>query len=182
MLLCLAGAGCGGPPENLSKTDAGTLAASREDLDDALDSEETLRTSQAEARRLRAKVQRIVSRGGFEQSKLDEFGLASLGELMQIVPSLVRVDADAVPVSLDMAATADFLRYAETDAPRALLRPVREEVGVIERTLHEADAGPDTRIPRAGRTVSKYLQEAESDLRPVWPALSRRLATTREGL
>ncbi len=57
--------GCGAPDE-LSRADARELADARERLDDAIDTEETLRTSKAEARRLRAGVREIVARGAFE--------------------------------------------------------------------------------------------------------------------
>ena len=48
LAVALALTACG-DAEELSKEDAQTLTTSREDLDDALDTEETLRTSKEEA-------------------------------------------------------------------------------------------------------------------------------------
>ena len=74
---------------------AGPWRAHESGLDDAIDTEETLRTSRvrgtpAAPRRFSA----IVSDGSFEDATLDEFGLAALGELRLVVPSLVIADAD----------------------------------------------------------------------------------------
>ena len=177
----LALAGCGAP-EELSETDGRTLAAARERLDDAIDTEETLRTSKAEARRLRRRVQAIVSDGSFESRRLDEFGIAKLGLLREVVPSLVVLSESGTPRALDRGATATFLRFATRDSRRAMLSPARAQVGVIARTIEESDAGDDTRIPVANQTASEYLSEAERDLSPIWPSLGKRLRETREGL
>jgi hypothetical protein len=180
-------AGCGAPDE-LSRLDAVELADSRERLDDALDTVETLRTSPREVRRIRAEVRRIVSRGSFETERLDEFGLAALGELQQVVPSVVETDSDGVPKNLDRPALRAFLRYSETDPKRALLGAARGEVEAIDRTVEDSEADGDTRLPaREARAtgdenVEEYLRTAERDLRPIWPRLADRLRTVREEL
>ncbi|MGI8945235.1 MAG: hypothetical protein ACR2GL_03230 [Thermoleophilaceae bacterium] len=168
-------AGCGAP-ERLSDEDGRELAGAREDLDDALDTEETLRTSATEARRLRARVRRIVSDGSFEAERLDEFGIAKLGLLREAVPSLVIEDANGAPRALDRPATAAFLRFAERDAPRALLRPATRAVETMVTTLDGSDAGPDTEIPGVRASAGAYLREAERDVKDIWPALAERLA------
>ena len=112
-------AGCGAPDE-LSREDAVKLANAREGVEDALDVSETLRTSRSEARRILAEVRRIISDGSLEAEPLDEFGLASLGELQQVVPNLVETDIDGVPEDLDRPALRRFLRFAAADpAPGA---------------------------------------------------------------
>ena len=164
------------------------LESAREGLDDVLDTAEALRTSNQEARRLRRGVRGIVSGGALEAEKLDEFGLAALGQLRRLVPSLVEVNRDGSVRALDRAATRTFLRYAESDAPRALAGPAREHVEAIELTLKDSEAGPDTRIvpadPTASQdlTVADYLREAERDLEPIWPQLAGRLRVVREAL
>lgn len=183
----LALAGCGAP-DQLSQKDGDTLTGARERLDDAIDTEEVLRTSKAEARRLRRGVQRIISGGALESERLDDFGRAALGELRRLVPSLVEVDARGSVRSLDRPATQAFLRFAERDAARALVAPAREEVELIERTVEESGADSETLVPPEDPTASqmlevgRYLREAEGDLRPIWPALARRLGELREGL
>ena len=192
--LCLLLAGCDGgpdldgPPEEISDADAAALMDAREGVDDAIDTEETLRTSPAQARKLRRRVQAIVSEGTFESDRLDEFGLAALGRLQLAVPSLVEVDADGVPESLDRPATQAFLRYAESDAERALLLPAEQAVEAIERVVERSKAGPETRIPERDAAptlelrVDGYLREAEDDTERIWPDLSERLRTLREEL
>ena len=180
-------AGCGAPDE-LARLDALELADARERLDDALDTEETLRTSPHETRRIRAEVRRIVSRGYFEAQTLDEFGLAALGELQQVVPSLVETDSNGVPKNLDRPALRAFLRYAATDPERALLGPATDEVAAIDQTLEDSGADGDTRVPTPNgesikdKTVNEYLRAAERDLRPVWPSLAARLNSTQGDL
>jgi len=174
-------AGCGAPDE-LSRGDSLKLADARERLDDALDTEETLRTSPREVRRIRAEIRRIVSSGSFESEKLDEFGLAALGELQQVVPSVVETDSLGVPRDLDRKAFRSFLRFADTDPERALVGPARDEVDRIEKTVKDSGADGDTRIPArdttasGDETVEEYLRTAERDLRPVWPQLAKRLS------
>ena len=189
---CLAPAACGpdldGPPDAVPHEEVVALEAAREGLDDAIDTEEALRTSKQEARRLRRAVQGIVSGGALEAGKLDEFGLAALGQVKRLVPSLVEVNRDGSVRALDRSATRDFLRYAESDAPRALAGPARERVEAIERTLEDSEAGPETRIapvdPTASQdvTIAEYLREAERDLEPIWPELAARLRAVREQL
>ena len=174
-------AGCGAP-EELSEDDGRTLAAARERLDDAIDSEETLRTSRAEARRLRRRVQELVSDGSFESGTLDEFGIARLGQLREVAPSLVLQDAEGNMRGLDRPSTQAFLRYAERDAPRALLRPASRQVGLMLHTLEEGDAGKDTKIPRTGRSADAYLREAERNVKGIWPLLAKRLSDVRQKL
>lgn len=180
-------AGCGAPDE-LSREDAIELANARERLDDATETAEKLRTSPRETRRIRAGIRRIVSRGYFEAQELDEFGLAALGELQQIVPSVVETDADGVPEDLDRGALRAFLRFMSTDPKRALAGPTRDEVDAIETTIEDAGADDDTRVPprdasaSGNETVDEYLRAAERDLRPLWPRLADRLRSTRNDL
>ena len=169
-------AGCGGEPEKLSVKEGRTLATARERLDDAIDGEETLRTSRTEAGRLGRQVMRIVSDGSFEDKRLDDFGLAKLGQLREVAPSLVIEDSQGSVRALDRPATADFLRYAERDAARALLRPARAQVSIIVHTLDDAGAGKDTKIPVVGKTAQAYVREAERDVKRIWPSLGMRLA------
>jgi hypothetical protein len=167
-------AACGGP-DRLSKEEGRSLAAARERLDDALDTEEALRTSRAEARRIRRAVQRIVSDGSFEQTPLDEFGIARLGELREIAPSLVIADSRGDVRALDRRSTAPFLRFAERDPARALLRPASRQVSVMQHLLEEADAEKESEIPVVDATAEAYLREAARDVRAIWPALARDL-------
>jgi len=137
--------GCGGDdPDPLERGDAERLAYARERLDDAIDTEEVLRTDRTEARRLR----RVVA----------------ADNLPNVVPSLV-----------DERTRRDFLRYATSDAARALRRPAEDAVLLITTTLEGKDR--DERIRTLGRqTVAGYLREAERDTEPIWPDLARRLA------
>lgn len=192
--LCLLVAACDGgsdaddAPEQLSRADARALMAAREGLDDAIDTEETLRTSPAQARKLRGRVQAIASEGAFEAEELDEFGLAALGRLQLVVPSLVETDADGVAVALDRAAARAFLRYAERDPARALLGPAQDAVDSVERVVRRSKAGTETRIPPRQAapapelTVGAFLREAEADTKRIWPGLSSRLRSLYEGL
>ncbi len=186
IVACAFLAGCGAP-EKLSERDGTALLDAREVLDATIDTEETLRTSPEEARRIRNEVQEIVSRGAFEMEPLDEFGLAALGELQQIAPSLVQTDKDGVPKSLDRPATREFIRFAVRDADRALLGPAQDQVAAIEDVIETADPGPDTDIPTrrgksVGLSVGEYLRGSERDVRPIWPGLGKRLNTLRDGL
>jgi hypothetical protein len=185
-VLCLGGfalLGCSGKTDKLSKQDARELANSRSDLDDALDTAETLRTSDSEARRLRARVQKIIGDGSLEgKGKPDEFGLAALGRLRDLAPSLVVEDGGSVR-ALDGEETSAFLTYAVKDPARALYPAAQREVANIERVTGGGDVGPDTKIPKLrDQTVEAYLREARRDTRSLWPSLSRRLAKAREGL
>ena len=178
--LALGLTACGGDAEQFSKEDATTLNASRADLDDALDTEETLRTSKEEAASLRLKVQKIIRRGTFENGgKPDEFGLAALGELRELVPSLVLERGSSV-VALDQEATKEFVAQALNDPAAALYLPAKGEVDTITKVVGGDDVGPDTKVD--DQTVTAYLREAERDVKPVWPQLAKRLATAREEL
>jgi len=186
LFACAVLAGCGAP-DKLSERDGTALLDAREVIDGTIDNEETLRTSSEEARRIRRRVQKIVSRGAFETEPLDEFGLAALGELREIVPGLAETDAQGVVESLDRPGTRAFLRYATSDAERALLKPANDEVFAIEEVIRDAEPGPDTDIPpRKGGsldlTVDEYLRGTERDLKPIWPNLAKRLATLRANL
>lgn len=175
--------------DSLSKDDTRELANSRSDLDDALDTAETLRTSKAEARRLRARVQKVIGEGSLEGSgKPDEFGLAALGRLRKLAPSLVVEEAGGSVRSLDGEETSAFITYAVKDLARALFPAAQGEVANIERVTGGDDVGPETKVPpldptaSGNETVSQYLRAAERDTRKLWPQLSRRLAKAREGL
>ena len=148
LLACTVLAACGAP-EELSQRDGTTLRDAREVLDQTIDTEEALRTSPEEARRIKRQVRRIVSRGAFETAPLDEFGLAALGELREIVPGLVETDEEGVVKTLDRPATRAFLRYATTDADRALRKPANDQVFAIEEVMRSAEPGPTPRSPRA---------------------------------
>jgi len=180
-------AGCGAPDE-LSRDQAIALGNARERLDDAIDTAETLRTSPRETRRIRREIRRIVARGYFEANELDEFGLAALGELQQVIPSVVETDADGVPEDLDRGALRAFLRFSQSDPKRALVGPAGDEVGTIAKTIEDSGADGDTRVPtRNGesikdQTVDEVLRTAERDLKPIWPHLADRLDSVRDGL
>jgi hypothetical protein len=186
LVLCaLAASGCGGKAEHLSKDDAQALTVARAQLDDALDTEETLRTSLGEATRLRTRAQHIIRRGKLDDGKRpDEFGLAALGRLNELVPSLVLGHPDGSIRTLDRRATAAFMRYATTDSSRALYPAAQHEVAAMEKVAGADDVGPDTTIGgRLGRQkVGPYLQEAERDVQRPWPELAKRLAKARGDL
>lgn len=183
VLVCgaLAACGGGGAPDELTAPDGRALDGARSGLDDALDTSEALRTSDEETRRIVGEVREIVARGAFESEELDEFGIAALGELREIVPSLVETSRNGTPRSLDRAATRAFLAHADDDPGRALLIPAREEVEVIERTVGDSGADTQTTIPPRGPAASRneslgdFLSEAQRDTRSVWPGLSERL-------
>ena len=123
-----------------------------------------------------------MARGSFESERLDEFGLASLGELGELVPSLVQTGRGGTPKTLDRKATEAFLAFALTDARRATLRPARTQVETIASAIERSGAGPDTRIPGARSTVAAYLRAAIRDVKPIWPSLAERLSRTRDAL
>jgi hypothetical protein len=186
LVLCaVAVAGCGGKAGHLSRDDAQKLTVARAQLDDALDTEETLRTSLDEAARLRARARKIIHDGKLDDGKRpDEFGLAALGRLNQVVPSLVLGRPDGSIRALDKEETAAFMRYATTDPSKALYPAARHEVGSIEDVAGADDVGADTTIGgRLGRQkVGAYLKEAERDIRRPWPGLADRLAKARGDL
>ncbi|MDQ3645181.1 MAG: hypothetical protein M3356_06730 [Actinomycetota bacterium] len=188
LLTACGGESDSGPPAELSKKDSATLTDARRRLDAAIETEGRLSASPQAARKIQGKVQAIVSEGVFESEQLDEFGLAALGRLGLVAPSLVEMDSDGVPEALDAEATRAFLRFAGRDSARALLVPAERTVETIERTVERSGAGPGTRIGAArgkaapGLRVARYLREAEAATVPVWPGLSERLGKVREGL
>ncbi len=174
-----------GAPDELTAPEARALDHARTGLDEALDTAEALRTSERETRRIVREVREIVSRGDFESQQLDEFGLAALGELRQVAPSLVETSRDGTPRRLNRAATRAFLANAAEHPARALLLPARAEVEAIERTVGDSGADSQTLIPprdpgaRRRRRVGAFLRGAERDTRSVWPGLTRRLEKLR---
>jgi hypothetical protein len=167
LLLVAAGlAGCGGTA-TLDKDDANALKASRAELDNALDTTESIRTSKAEARRLVREVRRL-------KRNLSQDNLRKLEEL---VPSLVA----GHPAKLDESATRAFLGYATSVPAKALRGPVKHEVDEIDNALGDAD--PDTKIPTLDdQSAEAYLKEAAGDVRALWPDLAKRLDGVREDL
>ena len=152
-------AGCGGTAE-LSDQEGQTLESARERLDDAIDTEETLRTDEVEARRIAREVRRRQSQ---------------VNRLEAVVPSLVTVNG-----RVDREAVDEFLANATSDAPAALHRPAAREVGRMVATLEDKDA--ETKIAFSGQTADAYLAEAGRDVEEIWPDLARRLAQAREDL
>jgi hypothetical protein len=174
-----------GAPDELTAPEARALDHARAGLDEALDTAEALRTSERETRRIVREVREIVSRGDFESQQLDEFGLAALGELRRVAPSLVETSRDGTPRRLNRAATRAFLANAAEHPARALLLPARAEVAAIERAVRDSGADSQTLIPprdpgaRRRRRVGAFLRGAERDTRSVWPGLARRLEKQR---
>ena len=155
VVVALGAAGCGAP-DNLDADDDRALAAAREGLDDALDTEEAARTSPELGRRLA----RRVERAGDDARALE-----------RLVPSLVNDDGE-----VDSDAVADFTRYAGTDAPRALLGPARQSVERIEEVIDDSGADGDTKVPHArDQPLGRYVDQVETDIRDVWPSLSKQL-------
>jgi hypothetical protein len=152
-------AGCGGPAE-LSEDEGETLQSARERLDDAIDTEETLRTDEVEARRIVREVRRRETQ---------------TVRLEAVVPSLVTTNGQVDRQALDA-----FLVNATIDAPAALRRPAAREVGRMVTTLDDKDA--ETKVAVTGQTADAYLAEAERDVREIWPDLARRLRRAREDL
>lgn len=176
--LCALAAGCGDPGQ-LSRADGERLERSRDRIESALATEARLHTAPAAARRIVGRVREIVSDGALEARQLDEFGLAALGELRLVVPSVVLVDSREVPRELDRAALATFLARAESDPTAALRRPIAVEVRRIADTLADAEAGADTEIPVVGRTVGDFLSRLQSSLAERYPDLADRVAAIR---
>jgi hypothetical protein len=154
-------AGCGGTA-GLDPDDARSLAVARAELDDAIDTEEALRTDPEEARRL---VRLVRRRLGGPPARVE-----------QVVPALV--DADG---RLNRPAVRAFLTYATSDAPMAMLPPAEAAVDTATDALEDADEA--TKIPTLeNRTAEAYLNEARRDTRPIWPDLADRLADARNEL
>lgn len=177
----LAVTACGGPDE-LSETDGAQLALSRDRIEAAIQTERRLRTSDGAADRLLARVRKIVATGALEPEQLDEFGLAALGELRLVVPSLVVTDRLEIPRELDRDALRAFLADAKRD-PAAAMKPAAEgEVGRIGAVLEDADAESDTEIPVVDQTAGDYLESLAGRLRPVWPDLADEVVAIRGDL
>ena len=150
----IGAAGCGAP-ERLETDDDRALAAAREGIDDALDTEETIRTSPAMGRRLARRVERA---GENAQA------------VRRVVPSLVENG------QVDSEAAAVFVRKAGTDAPAALLIPAQRNVESIVELIDDTGADGDTEVPHAGdQPLGRYVDEIERDIRDVWPSLSKEL-------
>jgi hypothetical protein len=150
----LGAAGCGAP-DKLDGDDDRALATAREGLDDALDTEERIRTSPSMGRRLAARVERA---GDDPRA------------VRRLVPSLV--DDGQV----DSEAASAFVRYAATDAPRALLIPATREVDRMLEVIDDSGADGDTDVPHArDQPMSRFLDEVERDIRDIWPSLSKNL-------
>ena len=150
----LGAAGCGAP-DSLDSDDDRALAAAREGLDDALDTEETIRTSPEMTVALTTRV----VRAGDDAAALE-----------RAVPSLVD-DGE-----VDSEAAAAFVRYAASDAPRALLIPAQRDVDAITELIDDSGADGDTEVPHADdQPLNRYVDELERDIRDVWPTLSKEL-------
>lgn len=171
-----------GAPDELSRADGQQLALARERIVGAIETEQRLRSSREAAERLHARVRKIVASGALEAEQLDEFGLAALGELRLVVPSLVLVDRLQVPRRLDRDALRIFLAEATTDPAAAVERPASVEVRRVADLLTAADAGADTEIPVAQQAAGAYVDDLEARLRPIWPELADALAGVRADL
>jgi hypothetical protein len=180
-LVAMAMTACGAPDE-LSRGEGEQLALARDRVVAAIETERQLRSSPEAAERLHARVREIVASGALEAEQLDEFGLAALGELGLVVPSLVIVDRLRIPRQLDREALRTFLAEATSDPAAAVERPVSAEVRRVADLLAAADADADTDIPVARQTAAAYVDDLESRLRPTWPELADELAAVREDL
>ena len=165
-----------GSPDELSQTEGRELELARDRIVAAAELNERLRSSPTSADRVVARVRRIVASGAFESRKLDEFGLAALGELRLVAPSLVIVDRQEVPRELDRDALAALLDHAKTDEDAATRIPVEKEVERIDSLLDDADADGATRVPVLETTVTDYRGDLAGRLRPVWPDLATAVA------
>jgi hypothetical protein len=171
VVLAAAVAACGTPDE-LSQSQGRQLEISRDRVVAAVELHERLSESRAERDRILASVRKIVATGALEPRRLDEFGLAALGELRLVAPSLVIVDRLEVPRELDRPALVALLESARSDIDAATKIPAATEVGRIDDLLADADAGPDTQIPVIDTTVSSFRDSLAARLRPVWPDLA----------
>jgi hypothetical protein len=174
-------AACGAPDE-LARGDGEQLVLARDRIVAAIETERRLRSSPETAERLHARVRKIVASGALEAERLDEFGLAALGELGLVVPSLVIFDRLRIPRQLDREALKTFLAEATSDPAAAVERPTRVEVRRIADLLSQADADADTEIPPAQQQTGVYLEDLESRVRPTWPKLADELANLRRDL
>jgi hypothetical protein len=165
-----------GSPDELSQIDGRELELASDRIGAAIELNERIRSSPEGAERVLARVRKIVSSGALEPKRLDEFGLAALGELRLVAPSLVIVDRQEIPRQLDREALTALLDHATTDEDAATRVPAEKEVDRIRALLAETDAGGETQIPLLETTVADYRGELAGRLRPVWPDLARALA------
>jgi hypothetical protein len=180
-LIAAAVAACGAPAE-LSDDEGVRLDLARDRAIAAIETERRLSSSPATAERLLARVRKIVASGALEARQLDEFGLAALGELRLVAPSLVIVDRLGIPRQLDRPALTTFLAEAITD-PAAAMRPAAAtEVARIVDIVEGSDAGPDTEIPVLDMTTDVYLADLADRLHPIWPDLAADLSAARNRL
>jgi hypothetical protein len=175
VVLVAAIAACGTPDE-LSQSEGRALEIARDRAVAAVELNRQLEESPTVAERVIGRVRKIVRTGALEPQRLDEFGLAALGELRHDAPSLVIVDSQEVPRELDRQALTALLENAETDVDAATRIPAEQEVEAIDDILTEADAGPDTRIPVLDTTVSSYREALAAQLRLAWPDLADQVA------
>jgi len=176
--LAAAVAACGAPAE-LPKGDGIELDLARDRAIAAVETERRLSASSATAERLVASVRKIVSSGALEARQLDEFGLAALGELRLVAPSLVIVDRLEIPRELDREALRAFLAEAATDPAGATRPAAAAEVARVVEIVAGSDAGPDTEIPVVDMTTDVYLADLVARLRPAWPDLAADLEAVR---
>jgi hypothetical protein len=165
-----------GSPEDLSQAEGRELELARDRIVAAIDLNEKLRSSPANAARVLGRVRKVVASGALEPKQLDEFGLAALGELRLVAPSLVIVDRQEIPRALDREALTALLDNARTDVSAATRIPAEKEVARLERLLDDTDASGDTRIPVLKTTVANLRGDLAGRLRPVWPDLASELA------
>lgn len=181
-LAAAATAACGDGAGQLAPEDGERLALSRERIAAAVETHERLSRSPRAAERLLARVREIVATGALEAERLDEFGLAALGELGLVVPALVIYDERRIPRELDRESLRRFLGSATRDPSAAIRRPAATEVRRIAAVLGSADAEAGTQIEPSGTTVASYLEDVEARLRPVWPGLADEVVAIRAGL
>jgi hypothetical protein len=171
-----------GAPDELSRDDGVQLDLASDRIAAALSTERRLSRSEEAADRVVARVRKIVSSGALEPEQLDEFGLAALGELRLVAPSLVIVDRLEIPRQLDRTALRALLEQAQSD-PRAALKPAAStEVERLGALLEESGADVDTALPVVDRTAGAYLAQLDADLRPVWPDLADQVVAIRDDL
>jgi hypothetical protein len=160
-----------GTPDELSRGDGRQLEMSR---DRAL-AAAALRTrlaSPGKADRTLRKVRAIVASGALEPKRLDEFGLAALGRLRLVAPSLVVVDRLEIPRELDRPGLTAFLANARTDPDAATKTPAQTEIRAIDSLIDDAGADGSTRIPGVEATVDEFRERLASGLQAVWPDLA----------
>ncbi len=172
-------AACGGP-DALPEHEGVQLNLARARAIAAVEVERRLSSSPAAAERLHKRVRKIVATGALEPRKLDEFGLAALGELRLAAPSLVIVDRQGVPRELDRQALRLFLDDARDSPASATYPAAAKEVSRILGMVAGDD--PDTEIPVVDMTVDVFLADLAARTRPIWPDLAEKISATRSQL